>query len=191
MAFFGLGIQSIGGGSSTLILIHQACIERGWMDEEEFVRTWALVQISPGINLVKLTMLIGNRLRGWPGLICAAGGLLLPSGSATALMTAGFTAIRGQPVIQAVMKGILPATIGLSLATLVQMGQPLFLRAVQEGPGRLGVSSLILASAALLLGVWSVSPVLVLLISGAVSVGLFAIVPARAPAAGHGKPGAP
>ena len=60
-----LGIQSFGGGSSTFLLIHQACITRHWLNEEEFTRSWALAQIAPGINLVKLTAMIGYRLRGW------------------------------------------------------------------------------------------------------------------------------
>ena len=57
--WFSIGLQSFGGGSSTLYLIHQACITRGWLDEAEFARAWALVQISPGINLIKLTAVIG------------------------------------------------------------------------------------------------------------------------------------
>jgi chromate transporter len=94
-----IGMQSFGGGSSTLLLIHQASIKRGWVDEDEFVRTWALVQIAPGINLVKLTALMGYKLRGWPGLLAANAGLLLPSVLATVLMTAGFSAIQSQPVV--------------------------------------------------------------------------------------------
>ncbi len=133
-----IGIQSFGGGSSTFFLIHQVCIHRGWLTEDEFVRTWALSQISPGINLVKLTVLVAHRLRGWPGLLAGLAGLLLPSALVTVLMTAGFTLIRGQPLVQAAMRGILPATIGLSLAMAFQMGQPLFTRAYKEGILRLG-----------------------------------------------------
>jgi chromate transporter len=179
MTFLSLGGQSFGGGSSTFYLIHQTCIERGWYDEEEFVRTWALVQISPGINLLKLTMIVGYNLRGWLGLVSAAGGLLVPSGLATALMTVGFVLIRGQPVIQAVMKGVLPATIGLSLAMVVQMGQPLFTRAFREGPARMGASIFVLAGAALLLAVWNVTPVLILVIAGGITAGLMKVFRAR------------
>ena len=101
-----LGLQSFGGGSSTFFLVHQACINRGWLSEEEFVRTWALSQISPGINLVKLTILVGQRLRGWPGIVSAVAGLLLPSAGVTVLMTAGFDLIREQPIVKAAMRGI-------------------------------------------------------------------------------------
>jgi len=35
--------------------------ERGWVEEEEFARFWALCQIAPGINLIALTILIGEK----------------------------------------------------------------------------------------------------------------------------------
>ena len=178
--WFMVGIQSFGGGSSTLILIQRACTRRGWLDDGEFVRLWALVQIAPGINLIKLTILIGHRLRGWPGLLAASAGLLLPSASATVLMTAGFTAISGQPLVRAAMRGILPATIGLSLAMAAQMAQPVFSQARKEGRLRLGLHLAILVGAALLMAVNGVSPLVVLLAAGAVGVLLFSLLPAKA-----------
>lgn len=172
-----LGIQSFGGGSSTFLLIHQACINRGWLDEEEFTRAWALAQIAPGINLVKLTAMIGYRLRGWSGLLAAMAGLLLPSGLVTVLMTAGFANIRNQPVIQAAMKGILPATIGLMLAMGIKMAQPLLTRAYQEGWTRLSAHLVILTGSALLLGIGNASPITALLLSGIGAALLLAVVP--------------
>jgi chromate transporter len=174
-----LGIQSFGGGTSTFYLIHQVCVERGWLDEEEFIRTWALAQISPGINLLKLTVLVGHGLCGWPGLLAGVAGLLLPSASVTILMTAGFSLIRQQPLVQAAMRGILPATIGLSLAMGVQMGQPLLTRAYREGPLRLSASLATLAGAGSLLAFTSISPVIVLLLSGAAGIVLMAVIPVK------------
>ena len=174
-----MGIQSFGGGSSTLIMIHEACMKRAWLDDDEFVRLWALVQIAPGINLVKFTLLIGRKLRGWPGLAAAGAGLLLPSALVTVLMTAGFTAVQGQPLVQAAMRGVMPAAIGLSLAMGVQMAQPLITRAYHEGPPRLAAHLAILAAAALFMAVNGVSPVVVLLAAGAAAVLLLALIPAR------------
>jgi chromate transporter len=174
-----IGIQSFGGGSSTFILIHQAAIKRGWMTEDEFIRVWALAQIAPGINLLKLTSMIGFRLRGWPGLLSAMGGLLLPSAAVTVLMTAGFATIRTLPWIQAMMKGILPATIGLSLAMGVQMALPILSRAQKEGAGRLSAHIFILLAAALLLGIAKLSPVFILLLSGVAAIVSFVLIPIR------------
>ncbi len=172
-----IGLQSFGGGSSTFSLIHQTAIKRGWMSEAEFVRAWALVQISPGINLVKLTVLIGYRLAGWRGIVAAVTGLLFPSAAVTVLMTAGFATIREIPWIQAVMKGIIPAAIGLSFAMGAQMSQPIFASARKDGPIRLGAHGLILLVAALLLGFTTLSPLLILLLSGVSAVVLFFLIP--------------
>jgi chromate transporter len=179
MAWLILGIQSFGGGASTLYLIHQACIKQGWLDEDEFLRAWGLVQISPGINLVKLTVLIGYDLRGWPGLAAALAGLLLPSAAITALMTAGFTAIRDQPLVQAAMKGILPGTIGLGLAMTVQMLQPMAARAIKEGPAQTVAQTLLLAGAGALMADNRLSPVVILLLAGLLAALLMAVLPVR------------
>jgi chromate transporter len=181
ITWFSLGIQSFGGGTSTFYLIHEACIGRGWIEESEFVRAWALVQVSPGINLIKLTALIGYQLRGWGGLTAAMAGLLLPSAAVTVLMTAGFAALRGQPLVQSAMKGVLPATIGLSLAMAWQMAQPLLGRALREGRTRLGANLAVMAAAALLLAVAGASPVVVLLLAGGITVPLMAVLPGHLP----------
>lgn len=165
--WFGIGLQSFGGGSITLYLIHQVCVTRGWLSEAEFAKAWALVQISPGINLLKLTGVIGFQLRGWPGLLAALAGLLLPSATITVLMTAGFAAIRDLPAARAAMRGIVPATIGLSLSLAVQMAQAPLARARREGRLSTVIHVALLATAALLFALWRASPVLVLAMSGA------------------------
>lgn len=176
-----IGIQSFGGGSSTFSLIHLAAVQRDWLSEEEFVRAWALAQIAPGVNLVKLTVMIGYRLNGWLGVLMATSGLLLPSAAVTVLMTAGFAVIRNVPVIQAMTKGILPAAIGLSLAMGAQMAQPIFSRARKEGSLRLGAHLIVLAGAALLLAIAKLSPVIILVLSGVVTILLFILIPGSKP----------
>jgi chromate transporter len=180
ITWLGIGIQSFGGGSSTLFLINQASQKQNWLSDEEFVRAWALVQVSPGINLVKLSVLIGHRLRGWPGLITCTAGMLIPSALVTVLMTAGFAVVRSQPVVQAAMRGILPATIGLGLAMAVQMARPLLTQGNREGPVRLGAHLFILAAAGLLMAQGQLSPVMVLLLAGAAAVLLLAVLPVGA-----------
>jgi chromate transporter len=166
VTWFSAGIQSFGGGSSTFLIVYQASVKRGWMDDAEFARAWALVQLSPGINLVKLAALIGHRLRGLEGMAAAMAGLLLPSATVTVLMTAGYWAIRQQPAVQSALHGVLPAAIGLSLAMAVQMALPPLKRARREGPLRLSLHLLVLAGAAGLMVSALTSPIAILLLSG-------------------------
>ena len=170
LAFGLIGVQSFGGGAPTLFLIRQTCLARGWSDEAELTRMWALVQISPGINLIKYVVLIGHELRGWPGVIASVAGLLLPSGLLTVLMTAGFVAIREWPWVKAALRGIVPATIGLSVAVGLQMMLPLLAAARKEGRVSLAAHAGVVLAASLLLVLAAVSPALVLGIAGAVVV---------------------
>jgi chromate transporter len=181
-----IGIQSFGGGAPTFSLVHQVAIQRGWLTEEEFVRSWALVQISPGINLVKLTVLIGYDLAGWAGILAAVGGFMLPSALVTVLMTAGFDSIRSVPWIQASMKGVIPATIGLSFSMGIQMAQPIFSIAKNDGPARIGAHILILICAGLLMAVGQVSPLVILILSGILAIILFSLTPISTAAAATG-----
>jgi chromate transporter len=166
MTWFSIGIQSFGGGSTTLYLIRDACITRGWLTEAEFAKDWALVQISPGINLIKITAVIGHQLRGWPGLLAAIAGLLLPSATITVLMTAGFTIIRDWPFVKAAMRGVIPATIGISVGLGIQMAQAPLSRARREGRISVVVQLALLAGSALLLAMAHASPAIVLALAG-------------------------
>jgi chromate transporter len=168
-----IGLQSFGGGSSTLGLIHQLAVKRNWLSEAEFAQTWALVQMAPGINIIKLVILIGYRLRGWVGAMAATCGLLLPSSTVTVLMTAGYASIRTLPWIQAMLQGILPAVIGISLATGILMVYPLLRHAYRDGWARVGVHLFILLGAAVLIGVVRLSPLIIFFCAGFAAAGFF------------------
>ena len=129
-----LSVQSFGGGVATLALIRQTAVERyQWLSEEEFTRDWALVQIVPGINLLALTILIGKRVAGWRGVAACLLGLLLPSVMITILLTASYAQIQRQPLMQAALRGIVPATVGLGLVTAVQMARPILAASRKTG----------------------------------------------------------
>jgi len=102
---------------------------------------------------------------------------VLPSGCVTALMPAGFSAVRDVPAARAAMRGVLPATIGISVAIAAQMGLPVLRLARRESNRRLAAHVLVLVGAALLLAVAGLSPALVLLAAGAVTAALLAVLP--------------
>ena len=176
-AFLTIGIQSFGGGSATFFLIHQACLKNGWITEEEFLNAWALAQLSPGVNLIKLTVFIGFKLRRWAGIAMAMGGLLIPSAIVTVLMTSIFTLIKDDPTVKAVMRGILPATIGLALAMGVQITSPVLKLAYREGKTRFILHLLLLTIAGFAMASGRYSPALILLLSGLITVLMLMLSP--------------
>lgn len=143
----GIGLQSFGGGSSTIFLIQRAFIdEYKWITMEDYVRLWNLCIFTPGINLVALTVLIGRILGGYWGVVASLAGLLLPSGTITCLLTAGFTLIERVQAVQAILRGVIPATAGVMLLVAARYLPDLYKRARKEGPVQL------IASAAIILG---------------------------------------
>jgi len=115
-----VGSQSVGGGASTLFLMRQLLIRReGWITDREFAQDWTLSRTSPGLTLIGLAALLGRRIDGARGLFLAVLGLLVPSAGITIAMAAGFIYIRDQPLVQAAIRGIAPATIGLTIAIMV------------------------------------------------------------------------
>lgn len=142
-----LGAQSWGGGSATLMLIRRELVERrGWLSEADFTRFWAISQIAPGINLLGMTVLIGWRLGHARGAALALLGLLLPSVTLTAALTAAYASVRELPLVAQALRGVVPATVGIGLLLTWQMGVPLLLEARREGGASL------LVALALLLG---------------------------------------
>ena len=129
-----IGLQSFGGGTSTTFLIIREFVEkRGWMTMEDYLHLWSLCFFAPGINLVALTILIGKRLGGALGVISALAGMLLPSVVITCLLSAGFQLIRHLTAVQAILKGVIPATAGLMLLVAFSTAQPQLKTARKRG----------------------------------------------------------
>ena len=174
--FFKIGMQSFGGGAATFVLIHEACLKYGWKTEDEFLETYVVSQVAPGVNLIKLTVLLGMKLRGWGGLLAATAGLVLPTSLITILLTSGYTLIKEQPVVQAAMRGILPATIGLTFYISVSLGIPIFKKARRSGWTYLLFIVLLLIGVVFMIIFTEVSPVIVLFITGTIVMLYFSLM---------------
>lgn len=162
--WLGIGIQSFGGGTTTTLLIRRTSVEVfGWTTDEQFNRDWALCQLTPGINLIAMTILLGKQIAGWRGVLICLAGLLLPSAFLTALITASFLVIRDLPAVKGALRGILPATVGLGLVTACQMAHPPLRSSWRRGAWQAVFAVLVLAGSAALLwsGKASVTAVLV------------------------------
>jgi chromate transporter len=115
LLFSQLGLSSFGGGVSAWM--HRAFVERrGWLGEGEFSAALALARIMPGVNVLNLAVLIGQRLRGAPGATAAALGLLVGPSLAAIGLTVGYDALAGSAVLHAAMEGAAAAAAGLLIA---------------------------------------------------------------------------
>jgi chromate transporter len=130
----GIGLQSFGGGASTTFLIQRTFIEKHkWLTIEEFAYFWNLCVLTPGINLIAVTVLIGRKLGGVGGIAVSLAGLLLPSALITCLLTVGFKSVEHIPAVQAILRGVVPATGGIMLLVGLNFALPLVRRGYKEG----------------------------------------------------------
>lgn len=162
--WFGIGLQSFGGGAVTRYLIWQASVERhGWLTDAEFTDYWAIAQIAPGINLLALTVLIGWRVARAGGVAVCLLGLLLPSVAITIALTVIYAQVRGLAGVQSALRGIIPATVGISVLLLWRLAAPLYADSRREGRASMSFS-VVVVGAAILLSVYQPIPIFATLI---------------------------
>src|SRR5947209_9636671 len=144
-----IGLQSFGGGASTTFLIQRAFIEKHrWLSMEEFIRLWNLCILTPGINLVALTVLIGKKLGGTGGIVASLAGMLVPSALITCLLAAIFKQIEYIPAVQAVIRGVVPATAGIMSLVALNFVRPLIDKSTKEGWSFMLASGVLVAACA-------------------------------------------
>lgn len=120
--FFKIGAFTIGGGYAMIPLIQREIVdEQHWLEEEEFLNMIALAQAAPGVIAVNSAIFLGYRLDGWRGLIMSVLGAVLPSFVIILLIAMAFRNIREIPEVEAVMKGVRPAVVGLLAAAVIRM----------------------------------------------------------------------
>ena len=178
----GIGLQSFGGGASTLYLIQREFVDRrDWLTMEDFIHQWSLCVMTPGINLLALTILIGHRLcRAW-GVFVSLAGLLLPSALITCLIAAGLKEIEHLAAVQAVVKGIIPATAGIMLLVGLRFAQPQAKQAYQEGFVCLAVCLALVLLCFIAIAVLNISVALILPCAGLLGIALFGRLSRRKP----------
>ncbi|HEX9037682.1 MAG TPA: chromate transporter [Ktedonobacterales bacterium] len=179
----GIGLQSFGGGASTTLLIQRTFIDRyRWLSAEEFAQLWNLCLITPGINLIAITLLLGKRFGGWRGMIASLAGLLIPSASITCLLAALYTLVEHSATVEAVVRGIVPATGGVMALVALNFARPLFQRGVSGGKARTALTGALALASALAVIIFNVSAIVIVIASALLGGLLFAPKPDAAPA---------
>lgn len=176
----GVGLQSFGGGASTLLLIQRTfTVDYAWITAEEMADFWNLCQLTPGINLLALTVLMGRKLGGVRGIAISTAGLLLPSATITCLLAAGFSAVQHSTAVHAVFRGVIPATAGIMAVVAYNFARPLLQRGRDEGRSALSSSVAIILLTTLALVVVKLSVIAVL--AGVAMLGIILFTPHSLP----------
>jgi chromate transporter len=159
--FFRAGSLVFGGGHVVLPLLQTAVVPPGWVSNEAFLAGYGAAQAVPG-PLFTFAAYLGAMMtsapNGWAGAALCLGAIFLPSFLLVFGVLPFWDAVRRRAIVQAALKGINAAVVGLLLAALYH---PVWTA------GILNAQDFALAVVAfLLLFLWNAPPWLVVVLCG-------------------------
>ena len=120
--FLRIGAVTFGGGYVMVPLIEAEVVhEHKWLTHREFVEAFALGQVTPGPVLITATF-IGYRVAGTLGALVATVSIFLPSLLLTIVAGSSLRRFRANRQVQAFLRGVTPAVVGLLVAAAWSVG---------------------------------------------------------------------
>lgn len=114
LAFFQIGLFSIGGGYAALPLIQNQVVQmHGWLNMDEFADIITISQMTPGPIAINSASFVGARIAGIWGSLIATLGCVLPSFIIVLCFAFLYKRYRNLRYVQGVLKSLQPAVVGL------------------------------------------------------------------------------
>jgi chromate transporter len=116
--FFALmSLFAIGGANSAVPEMHRYAVDvKHWLTDTQFADTFALAQVTPGPNVIIVT-LIGYHVAGLVGALVATLAMCGPTCLFAFFIGRTFDRFRGAPWHGALAGGLIPVTLGLTAAS--------------------------------------------------------------------------
>ena len=134
--FFKAGLFAIGGGMATLPFLYDMSDKMGWFTYADLANMVAISESTPGPIGINMATYVGYTLRGGPGALTAAVGLITPSIIIILIIAKFLQAFKDSPLVDAAFYGLRPASTGLiAAAGLSVLALVLVNPGVSEGAG--------------------------------------------------------
>lgn len=124
--FYRVGSIVFGGGHVVLPMLEREVVPAGWMDAETFIAGYGAAQAVPG-PLFTLAGYLGQLMQGPAGVAVAVFAIFLPSFLLVIGTLPFWSAIRSKSSVQAALKGVNAAVVGILLAALYN---PVFISSI-------------------------------------------------------------
>jgi chromate transporter len=145
--FLGFAKISVSGFGVILPWARRLIVDdKKWMSAEEFNETFALAQFLPGPNVVNLSVVFGSRIGGATGAAVALLGLIGPPALIATALAALYALYGDVDILRRILTGIAAAAIGLMIAVIAKMAEPILRKGFGPAP-------LVMAAAFLAIGV--------------------------------------
>lgn len=121
--FAGMSVMLFGGGYVFIPLIQEIVVtKQQWVTTQEFIDGIALGQITPGPILVSAAF-IGLKVAGLAGAVVATVAIFAPPALLMVAASGVFDRLQRSSAIQAALRGVRPAVIGMIFAAAVVVGR--------------------------------------------------------------------
>ncbi len=122
VAFFKVGLLTIGGGYAMLPIIEREIVtDQEWLTMEEVLECYSVAQSLPGVIASNTAVFIGYRLGGVLGAIACVLGVITPSILIILGVAAVIKQIESLRVVQNAFKGIRIVVLALLCHSMVRM----------------------------------------------------------------------
>lgn len=121
--FLTAGAITFGGGFVMIPLLeHEVVDQAGWLSRQEFADAMALGQVTPGPVVITATF-IGFSAAGIVGAVVATVAIFLPSFLVASSAARYLDQFRANRQVNAFLKGLAPAVLGMLLAAAIRLGR--------------------------------------------------------------------
>jgi chromate transporter len=140
--FRGFALIGLSGFGGVMPWARRYIVERyHWLEPEEFAALLGLGQVMPGPNVMNLSVCVGMKFQGWRGAVVAPLGMLLAPMLIVLLLGLAYQHYGDQPVVHAILRGIIAVGAGLIIATGLKM-----LYIYKRRPLALGIAAAIIVA---------------------------------------------
>lgn len=144
-AFFQIGAFSFGGGYASLPLIQSIIVEQyHWLSMAEYTDVITISQMTPGPIAINAATFVGQRIGGFPGMVCATLGCILPSVIVVSILALIYQKYKQVSWMKKILDVLHPVTVGLIVAAAASI---LMLALFEEVTGDFSVMALVLMAA--------------------------------------------
>jgi chromate transporter len=122
--FLRIGSTAFGGFMALIAVVENHVVERRkWLTHEEMLDGVSLATVLPGPIAVNTIAFVGHRLRGLPGALVCAIGVILPAFLLMLALSAAYFAWGQIPAVGKLFMGFIPAVAAIIFVAALNMGR--------------------------------------------------------------------
>jgi chromate transporter len=122
-SFLKIGLFGFGGGLAMLPLLFQTVQDIGVMSGAEFANLVAIAQVTPGPVIINAATYVGYNEAGILGAIISTIAISIPPFVLTCLAVHFLDKFKGNRIVESVLTGIRPVTVGLIATAIIYVGE--------------------------------------------------------------------